>query len=95
MKKKDPSPLTLLLKNPQSLHSIPIKACLYRIISSSEAKAIYLNDCSLVPSIEERILGKEKPADQRRAAAQLNALRLCLYSVMMCLIKSWRDVEGG
>lgn len=57
----------------------------------------YLNDCSLVPSFEERILGIGRLADQRRAAAQLNALHLCLYLAMMSLIKSWRDVEeeGG
>lgn len=55
----------------------------------------YLNDCSLVPSFAERILGIGRLADQRRAAAQLNAPHLCLYSSMMCLIKSWRDVEEG
>lgn len=55
----------------------------------------YLNDCSLVPSFEERILGIGRLADQRRAAAELNAPHLCLYSPMMCLIKSLRDVERG
>lgn len=34
-----------------------------------------------------RGLGIERPADQRRAAAQLNTLNLCLHSPMMCPIK--------
>lgn len=34
-------------------------------------------------------------ADQRQAAAQLNTPRLCLDLVMMCAIKSWRDVGTG
>lgn len=34
-------------------------------------------------------------ADQRQAAAQLNTPRLCLDLVMMCAIKSWRDVGKG
>lgn len=40
-----------------------------------------------------RGLGIERPADQRRAAAQLNTLNLCLHSPMMCPIK--RGMGGG
>lgn len=80
------------------LYSILIKGLFlsHHFLIRGQSSA-YLNDCSLVPSFEERILERERPADQRRAVARLNALCLCLDSVMMCVIKNWWDVgnDGG
>lgn len=55
----------------------------------------YLNDCSLVRSFEEGILGRGRRADQKGAAAGLNVPRLCLYSAMLHVIKSRGGVEEG
>lgn len=72
-----------------SLHSVLIKEEAWFVSHNSLIKgSSYLNDCSLVREDS----GKRPAADQRRAAA---ALRLCLYSPIMCLIKGERDVEGA
>lgn len=79
--------------SPLSLHSILIKGLVF--ISSFPHQRPNLNYCSLVPQIEERILGIGRLADQRQAAAQLNTLNLCLYLLMMYLIKELEGCLGG
>lgn len=79
-----------------SLHSILIKKKKAWFVSHQSLikGSSYLNDCSLVRSSEERILGRGR-LQIRGEQQQLNALCLCLYSPIMCLIKSERDVEGA